>query len=259
MALGILNRFRAVKESGKLRLLSGSVLSNTVEAISYKDALKRISNLRDILINKPIGLVDRSKSAWFWLTIYILALYAQERMIESMNDELIASDIPWDSKADFPLISSTAGDVVSYAERLKDPKDHFLKALLLSFSGWTLLSTEKKECACGKGKLQEIPVDVFICTQVQMNSSLDRLGVRFFVGVQSDDVDHLEHHYSFKQQSVRHDNLVIIYSSNGEIFKDKEDVYRVQCSNSNQAEQFRANRMAEILDGLVGSFSGVAG
>lgn len=252
----ILNRFRGTKESGKLRLLPGVISGNKVEAIGYKDALSRIRSLRETLINKPLDTVDRSKSNWFWLAIYILALCAQEKMIDSMNDELIASDIPWDIKPDLPLISSTIGDAISYAERLKDPKDYFLKALLLSFSGWTLLSTEKKECACGNGKLREIPVDVLVNTNIQVNPP-NGLNMEFFVGVQSDDQEHLERHYSFKKQSVRQDNLIIIFSSGGIIFKDSDNIHRVQPRDSGQAEQFRANRMAEILEGLVGSFRGV--
>ena len=253
MAFGILNRFRAVKEPRKLRLLLGNMFGNTTEAISYKEALKRIKNLRDTLINKPVDKVDRSNSNCFWLTVYILALYAQERMIGSMNDELIASDVPWEGKSNIPLISSTVGDAISYAERLKDPKDYFLKALLLSFSGWTLLSTEKKECACGNGKLREIPVDVLVNTNIQANPE-GGLNMEFFIGVQSDDQEHLERHYSFKKQSVRDNSLIIIFSSGGIIFKDSYNVHRVQGRDSDQAEQFRANRMAEILEGLVSSF-----
>lgn len=257
-----LDRFRT-KESGKLRLLPSSTSGKVIEAIGYKEALDRIRSLRNILINKPRNPVDRSKGEWFWLTIYILALYAQERMIDSMNDELIASDIPWDREGDIPLISSTVGDVISYAERLKDPKDHFLKALLLSLSGWTLLSTEKKECACGNGKLQKIPVDVLVNTSVNTRTtlqgalSIEFLSIEFFVGVHADDQDHLKHHYSFKQQSVRHDNLIIIYHSGGIVFKDKDSIHKVQCKSFNQAEQFRAGKMAEILEGLMSSFSDI--
>ena len=66
MAFGILNRFRAVKEPRKLRLLPGNMFGNTTEAISYKEALKRIKSLRDTLINKPVDKVDRSNSNCFW-------------------------------------------------------------------------------------------------------------------------------------------------------------------------------------------------
>ena len=242
---------KKTRNSQKLRLPPYLSLGSTVEAIGYKEALRRISFLRDTLINKPTDLVNRSKGDYLWLTIYILILYAQEKMIDSINDELIASDIAWDSKTDIPLISSTAGDVISYAEKLKDIKDHFLRALFLSLSGWTLLSTEKKECACN-GKLREITVDVLVQTTLKKIETY--LQVEFFVGVQSEDAGHLEHHYSFKKQSVRHDNLIIIHSSAGRIFKDENNIYRVQCTDFSQAEQFRDNKMTEILNGLIDSF-----
>ena len=134
------------KESGKLGLPQ-ITSSNNVKAIGYKEFLIKINSLRDAL-DEQLNNIDRSTGQYLWLSLYILALSAQERMVDSINDDLIASDIPWDSVADMPSISSTIGDAVSYAERLKDPKDHFLKSLLLSFSGWTLFSIEKKECAC---------------------------------------------------------------------------------------------------------------
>lgn len=238
---------------------------NKIETIDYKKALSGIAVLKNQLIKKLDGL-DRSKGEYFWLSLYMLAICAQEQVISSLNDDLIASSTPWDTESDLPLISSTIGDAISYAERLKDPKDYLLKALLLSFSGWTLLSTEKKECACSKGKLQEISVDVLVQTNMQImkitkEPPLDwpYLDVNFLVGVQSDDQDHLEHHYSFKKQSVRNEGLIIIFSSKGAMFRVKSDsIIDYQGDRLHQAEQFRANKMAEILDGLVGSFSGVA-
>lgn len=246
----------------KLLILPGIMSGHRVEAIGYKEALSRIGSLRDTLINKPKVKVDRSKGDFLWLTIYILALFGQERMIDSVNDELIASDIPWDSEMNMPMTSSVVGDVTSYAERLKDPKDHFLKAMLLSFSGWTLLSTEKKECACGNGKLREILVDVLVQTtlKITMFQGVKMcLQVEFLVGVQSNDQEHLECHYSFKTQSIRHDNLIIVHNSVGEIFKDDKGIHRVTTENKGfkQAEQFKANRMAEILNSQIDSFGGV--
>ena len=247
------------KESGKLglpQITSG----NTVKAIGYKEFLIKINSLRDAL-DEQLNNIDRSTGQYLWLSLYVLALSAQERMVDSMNDDLIASDIPWDSVVDTPSISSTIGDAVSYAERLKDPKDHFLKSLLLSFSGWALFSTEKKECACGKSNLKEIPVDILVNTSLTAvtNSSSSGLALSFVVGVKSDDQEHLEGHYSFKKKSIRDDGLIIIHDSRGGVeacATGRFRPYREMCSDSlNQAEQFRANKMAEILDRLINSFS----
>src|SRR3989344_4440271 len=165
--MNILKHFRPVKGPVRSGLLPSIIFGNTVEAIDYEDALGRIRNLLKVLTSKPMSSADRSNGQWFWSTMYILALYAQERMIDLINDDLIASDIPWDLGADMPLVSSTVGDAVSYAERLRNPEDCFLKALLLSLSGWALLSTEKKECACNGGKLQEVLVDVLAQTSLK--------------------------------------------------------------------------------------------
>lgn len=238
-----------------------TVPDNKIETIDYEEALSRIAVLKNELIKRLNGF-DKSKGEYSWLSLYTLAICAQEQLIFSLNDDLISSSIPWDMESDLPLVSSTIGDAVSYAERLRDPKDYFLKALLLSFSGWTLLSTEKKECACGNGKLREIPVDVLVQTNMQImkitkEAPLDwpYIDVNFLVGVQSDDQDHLEHHYSFKKQSIRHEGLIIIFSAHGGMFRVKSDsIIDYQGDGLHQAEQFRADKMAEILDGLVKSF-----
>ncbi|MBI2064749.1 MAG: hypothetical protein HYT62_01705 [Candidatus Yanofskybacteria bacterium] len=237
----------------------------TVEIIDYKEALKRIRILKTELLNK-LAVLDKSKGESFWLSLYVLAICAQERLISSLNDELISSSIPWDMESNLPLISATIGDAVSYAERLRDPKDYLLKALLLSLSGWTLLSTEKRECACNKNKLQEISVDVLAQTNVQiMKISKEQplgwpyIDVNFLIGVQSDNQDHLGHHYSFKEQSIRHQDLIIIFSSKGAMFRgaSSREIIRYQ-KGVRQAEQFRTDKMAGILSGLVNSFNKAA-
>lgn len=236
-------------------------MPGNVEILGYKEALGRISILKNELISKLTN-VDKSKGKSFWLSLYTLAIAAQERLISSLNDELVSSSIPWDVESDLPLISSTIGDVVSYAEKLKDPKDHLLRALLLSFSGWALLTTEKTECTCGKGKLEEISVDVLVQTSVQImrvpnEPPLDwpYIDVNFLVGVQSDDQGHLKNHYSFKRQSIRHEGLIIIFSSKGAMFRVKSDSLIDYEDGFHMAEQFRVGKVAEILDRLVSSFS----
>lgn len=233
-----------------------------IETIDYREALRRIAALKNQLIKKLDGL-DRSKGEYFWLSLYTLAICAQEKLISSLNDDLIASSTPWDVEVNLPLISSTVGDVASYAERLTDPKDYLLKALLSSFSGWTLLSTEKKECACNKGSLKEISIDVLVQTNLQImkipkEQPLDwpYVDVNFLVGVQSNDQDHLEHHYSFKKQSVRHEGLIIIFSSKGAMFRVKSDsIIDYREDGLNKADQFKADKMATILNGLISSFN----
>lgn len=248
------------KESGKLRL-PGIISGSTVTAIRYNEALDKIKTLKNRFIQElnSLGQAERSNGQFLWLCLYILALSAQEKMICSLNDGLIASDIPWDTGADIPSVSSTVGDAVSYAERLEDPKDHFLKALLLSFSGWTLLSTEKKECACSNGRLQDLSVDVLVQTDLKISRGRakeygDHPIVNFYIGVQSDDQDHLERHYSFKEKSVRHEGLIIIHRSAGYRYGVDGNIYSPSNSHR-QAEQFRAHKMAELLSGLINSFN----
>ena len=74
------------------------------------------------------------------------------------------------------------------------------------------------------------------------------------MGVQSDDQDHLEHHYSFKKQSVRHEGLIIIFSSHGGTFRVKSDNMIDYQDGLHHAEQFRVDKMAEIMDELIKSF-----
>lgn len=255
---GIGGSFRN-KESGRLRL-PGIISGSSVTAIKYNEALDKIRTLKNRLLQKLNSLdqARRSNGQFFGLNLYILALSAQEKMICSLNDGLIASDIPWDTGADIPSVSSTVGDAVSYAERLKDPKDHFLKALLLSFSGWTLLSTEKKKCACSNGRLQDLSVDVLVQTDLKISRGRakeygDHPIINFSIGVQSDDQGHLERHYSFKEKSVRHEGLVIIHRSGVYRYEENGCMYSPDDS-CRQAEQFRANKMAELLDELIDSF-----
>lgn len=247
MTLAFGTFFRTKRSGGRLSL-PGITSSNNVKAIGYKEALSGIRSLRGKLVNA--FMLQPNRQDFFWLAVYILALYAQEEMIDSINDELIFSDVPWDGRINIPSVSSTVGDAISYAERLKDPKDNFLKALLLSFSGWTLLSTEKKKCACGKGELKEVPVNVLVNSSIQVDET-HRFRVEFFVGVQSDDQDHLEQHYSFKEKSVRDNDLIVIHNSQGVICGDNTTIFN---DTFKQAEQFRADGMAKILNGLIDSF-----
>jgi len=232
-----------------------------VEAVDYKEALRKIKVLKNELVKKLDGL-DRSKGEYLSLSIYALAICAQEQLIYSLNDELISSNVPWDVGSDLPPISSTIGDAISYAERLKDPKDYFLKALLLSFSGWALFCTDDMACACGKGNLRDMSVDVLVQTNMQIMKipkewPLDwpYIDVNFFVGVQSRDHEHLELHYGFKKQSVKYQGLIIIFSSKGAMFRGESKEIIYYWRGVEQAEQFRTSKMVEIVDGLISNFN----
>ncbi len=252
------SRWGLSKTKERNRLQLPAIGAGKVEAIGYKDALGRIRMLRNVLTNQ-LKNADKSDGKYFWLSLYTLALCAQERMISDMNDDLIASDIAWDKNANIPAVSSTIGDAASYAKRLDKPEDHFLKALLLSFSGWTLLSTESdKECACSQGHLQKISVDVLVNTSMRIVATPDsRLNIGFLIGAQSDNPGHLEKHYSFKDKSERADNLIIICRSEGRLSHSLQ-MPCLYSDQTSQAEQFRADKMTKRLDGLISAFSEAA-
>ncbi len=110
--------------------------------LPYTEALGKIQHLRDALAVKiqtrELTIMKRPSLPLYGL---VLALDAAAATIRRLNTEDFSVPVLWDAQADFPTTAVIAADAFKYTELFECPP--FLKALLASFSGWTLLQKDQ--------------------------------------------------------------------------------------------------------------------
>ena len=178
--------------------------------------------------------------------IFLMALMAQRKVLANLNDENLYCQVLWDERTGFPSHPSLAADVAKYFEIFNT--SDWLKALLNSFSGWSLFRQEKILCCCGR-KERIVSLDIMINTilsvssvpKSSINSSLE---IKLLVGVKTDDMEHLKMHYNIKKQSKVDGGLYIIFNCvNSVAIADRlqlhpEDFLTIQPVNFSHADLF---------------------
>lgn len=144
--------------------------------------------------------------------IFCLALEAQKKILDHLNDDNFYCQVPWDLRTGLPSHPSLAADAVKYSELFEVSSQ--LKALLNSFSGWSLFTKETKKCHCMvKGKTIEVGINIFVNTLLKADS--DGLKIKLLFGVKSDVDGYIEQHWHLKKseyESKVADDLYIIFS-----------------------------------------------
>lgn len=172
---------------------------NPPEAITRIDRLIETVDKRCSKVGQPNRFVT--------LSLFLMALIAQKKVIRHLNDENFFCQVPWDNKINMPSHPSLAADVVKYGD-LFGASQH-LKAFLDSFFEWTLLQRQDMECCCGGSmKLRPVSLEIMINTILKVENN--ELLIKFLLGIKSNDSSHLANHYSFSQQSEVIDDLHII-------------------------------------------------
>lgn len=138
-----------------------------------------------------------------------VALEAEREAVKLLNDEYLNCMVPWDPDTGFPTPSTIAGDAASLANTL--PPHDTLRAILESFSRWTVLAQERILCSCGKSGSQQRDVELKVLMNHSIKSERGGLTVKQFVGVRSGDFGHLKHHYGFKKDSKASDDIIIVW------------------------------------------------
>lgn len=185
-----------------------STREEVASAASFLDppeAISRINNLADQISSALERRVI--KNSFVALSIYYLALKAQQRVVEYLNNDTFYCQVLWDSRTNLPSHPSLAADIAKYRD-VFTVSPH-LRALLESFSSWATLQKEEMECCCGGSvKPRLVSLEIMINTILKVEE--DRLIIKFLLGVKSNDSNHLVNHYSFSKQSEVMDGLHII-------------------------------------------------
>ncbi len=226
--------------------------------LGYSESLERIRNILgkfERKIREMGNPKNHSDSKWWQvflpLVSFYLALRAQEKALEYLNDKHLNYGLAWDENIGFPSLPSLAADAGSYVKYLKPEGE--LKIILESFSGWASFSRQKTRCACGGNSfsLRDVFLEIMInhVLAVQGESVL----VKQLLGVKSDDASHLEHHYNnFKKKSERIDGLFMIWAVENEI-SAKEEAVEVRCMKANCADEFNfigfGNKISKLTKG----------
>lgn len=222
---------------------------NTV-ILGYDESIERLGGIIPKLGVKIDGIINDNHFlpfySWLPLVSFYLALQAQAKVLEYLNDKYLNYGLAWDEDTGFPSLPSLTADAGSYV-RYFNPQGE-LRMLLESFCGWTLFAKEEMICCCGSRsfKRRKVALEIMLNHILEVKDS--SVVVKQLLGVRTDDLKHLEHHYNFKKQSQRIDNLYIIWLCRNRI-KNNGNL-EVEYLGSEQAEQFNLlgfqNRVLEL-------------
>lgn len=216
------------------------------EFIKYTDAIKRLSDLIRLMEERiSLGLPE---NAIVPFRLLHLLLQAQCRTLQHINDENLNSVLAWDCGLGFPSLPSLVADAAKYAELVQLPET--ISLCINSFLGWTKFTEEKLRCVCNGRRGREVRVEV--CFNHHLGYVEKGLLVHEFVGVRSDDAEHLSHHYGDQKRSSRQAaDLMIIFDAKCVVAKvgDRMDVVSSSQESVTQfrVEEFR-RRILSVLD-----------
>jgi len=177
--------------------------------------------------------------------VYILALMAQAKILNYLNDENFFCRVLWDPRTNLPSHPSLAADAGKYGETFNSFPE--LKSILNSLSGWALLRQEKISCCCGR-KERIVELDIMLNTIMKVEGG--GLSVKLLAGVKTDDNDHLEEHYNLKSQSRVEGDLYIIFTCENLISLDGGEVV-IEPVSFSHAERFYVPELEKQIRGLV--------
>ncbi len=209
-----------------------------VKILGYNESVERLGGIvRKFEI--PMEAVKKEhyfSPSYLYLPFaaFYLALQAQVKAMEYLNDKNFNYGLAWDEDIGLPSLPSLVADVGSYVRHFNPQGE--LRKLLESFCGWTLFVKEEMLCCCGRRsfKGRKVVLEIMLNHILEVEDS--SIIVKQLLGVKTDDLKHLEHHYNFKKQSQRIDNLYMIWICRNWI-KNNGNL-EVGYLGSEQAEQF---------------------
>ena len=172
--------------------------------INPSDAVVRL----EIIANQIEKLLRaETKTELFAARVYCLALRAQQKILEYLNSDSFYCQVLWDGRTGLPSHPSLAADAAKCGEVFELSAES--RALLNSFSEWTVLRSEKLEGCCCSGKPRDVLLEIMVNTVLRVDT--DWLVVKLLLGVRANDEKHLEKHYGFKKQSRASGDINIIF------------------------------------------------
>lgn len=193
----------------------------------------------------------------------LLALAAQRKFLICQNDSVLSSMVLWGDKTGFPSHPSFTADAASFAKTLPaevfcsegqkaEGRESFaeLKAILGSFSAWTVLKKEELPCWCGGSKRI---VNIEVMANVALKAVDAGLSARLLIGIRTDDQNHFQKHYSSSRLSRAIDDILIIFECENRIILNGENVL-VEVVELKFSDEFSLTNFTEMLRRLILTF-----
>lgn len=154
---------------------------------------------------------EKMENKYLPLVALRIALFAQLRAIEHLNDQYFNCAVPWDSRIGLPSYPTLAADAKKFGDLSDLSKDDKLRVILDSFSSWAFLLRGSMKCSCGNWGLEAVDYEIWLNHVLGIEDN--GLSIEQLVGVRSNNRRHLKHHYQIKRQSKQDPNLHIIWES----------------------------------------------
>ena len=173
------------------------------------------------------------KPELFAARVYCLALRAQQKILGYLNSDSFYCQVLWDDRTSLPSHPSLAADAAKCGEVFDLPTES--RALLNSFSEWTVLRSEKLEGCCCSGKPRDVLLDIMANTVLRADT--DWLTVKLLLGIRTNDENHLEKHYGFKRQSQVSDDIGIIFACENRVRVQRDGLVAVEPISYNLSQK----------------------
>ena len=233
----------------KLQELQAEVLAESKEPkIKFVDYKTSIERLDDIL--------KRIKKRTSYEAAIWRAVFSSERaVLEYLNDERLNCEVAWDQRTGLPSHPSLIADIQQYAKLFRPPKMglglEVKKALLQSFSGWTLLGHQTMDCACGRSfKMRKVEMDFMINTLLRVEKNA--LVMKQLIGIKADDPAHLAQHYDFGKASKKIDDCIIIFESESKVSMKDGRYLLIRRLSQKSAGQFNTDKIIKLITRSIG-------
>ncbi|MBI2676449.1 MAG: hypothetical protein HYX21_00635 [Candidatus Yanofskybacteria bacterium] len=229
--------------AGPPNLANGDYQTNTVDPF---EAVTRIKNI--------VGQIASFGQSCLALKAYAIALQAQAVVLPVLNSSpLLVSKVYFDKALNLPSYSPMLADLVSYCSKFEP--EPMLKAVLDSFSGWSVLAVQKfEDCRCNGD-----PVTLEL--KIRVHHSHEVKNSKFFIeqllGIESENKEHLQKHYGgFNQKSVADPNIQIVSISRisiqlqGEYGHVLHNSYEFKVEEEKHSDQIDINAWQTLLENL---------
>lgn len=177
------------------------------EFVNYKEAARRLEGIGECFESGKLSRLTPDE--WYPAFLLELLVSAQRDTLYRANDEHISCPVPWSAETGFPSHPTMIADAGQFAKLSDCPE--FQKPLINSFVSWTLFSGETVSCCCGRG-LREIAAEIVLNNV--LGAADGGLLIKQFIGIRSDDVNHLRGHYGeSSRQSKASGNIWVVYEA----------------------------------------------
>jgi len=239
----------------RLLLGSGETENSALAIQNYKtstidpfEAVTRIKN--------TVEAIASSGNSSLALKAYAIALQAQAEVLPILNSNpLLISRVYFEEAFNLPSYNSMLADLVYYCQKLEP--ESTLKAVLDSFSGWSVLGIQKfEDCRCSGD-----PVNLELKIRAHHSHEIrdGKFFIEQFLGVESENKLHLEKHYSgFSRKSVAaEDSIQIVSISRASIQLQGEyghilpNSYEFAVEEERCSEEIDINTWQQLLESLT--------